>query len=141
MAEVFRDGEPVDPQKLRNLQQQITDVQAVAGSAFNLANKNSDGTTETFQFITRSDTITFENLKNGSILSEAVELGFVQGDLVITVATPRYSKPNFYKVNVSLSGPRLSPTINVSQTNVDKKTMEKLVIDYISVGKRKIELD
>lgn len=139
MAEVFRDGEPVDPQKLRSLQQQITELSATANNAFDLANRTSDGTTETFQYITRAENITFENLKNGTKYEQGIDLGFIDGDVVYTTATPRYSKPEYYNVNVSISGSRLSPTINVSQTNSGKKTMEKLSVDYISVAKRKIE--
>lgn len=140
MAEVFRDGEPVDPIKLQKLQDQITEIKATASNALDLANRTSDGTTETYQFITRAESIEFSNLKNGVKISEPIDLGFIEGDLVYTTATARYSKPEFYKVNVSISGSRLSPTINVSQTNSDKKTMEKLTVDYIAVGKRKIEL-
>ncbi len=139
MAEVFRDGEPVDPQKLRSLQQQITELSATANNAFDLANRTSDGTTETFQYITRADNITFENLKNGTKYDQGIDLGFIDGDVVYTTATARYSKPEYYNVNVSISGSRLSPTINVSQTNSGKKTMEKLSVDYISVAKRKVE--
>ncbi len=140
MAEVFRDGEPVDPIKLQKLQDQITEIKATASNALDLANRSSDGTTETYQFITRAGSIEFNNIKNGTKQSEPVDLGFIEGDLVYTTATPRYVKPEFYKVNVSISGPRLSPTINVSQTNTDKKTMEKLIVDYIAVGQRKIQI-
>lgn len=140
MAEVFRDGEPVDPIKLQSLQDQITEIKATASNALDLANRTSDGTTETYQFITRADSIEFNNLKNGVRISEPIDLGFIEGDLVYTTATPRYVKPEYYKVNVSISGPRLSPTINISQTNSDQKTMEKVIVDYISVGKRKIQL-
>lgn len=139
MAEVFRDGEPVDPDKLRKLQAQITELKATANNAFDLANRTADGTTETFQYITRADSIEFNNLKNGTKYEQGTDPGFIDGDIVYTTATPRYVRPEFYKVNVSVSGSRLAPTINVSQTNADKKTMERLVVDYISVAKRKIE--
>lgn len=139
MAEVFRDGEPVDPTKLRKLQEQITEIKATANNAFDLANRSSDGTTETYQYITRAGSVEFDNLKNGTKYEQGFDSGFIDGDVVYTTITPRYVKPDFYKVTCSVSGSRLAPTINVAQTNSEKKTMEKLVIDYISVAKRKIE--
>jgi len=139
MAEVFRDGEPVDPVKLRKLQEQITEIKATASNAFDLANRSSDGTTETFQYITRAGSVEFNNLKNGTKYEQGFDSGFIDGDIVYTTITPRYVRPDFYRVIFSVSGSRLSPTINVCQTNTDKKTMERLVVDYISVAKRKIE--
>jgi len=106
MAETFADGEPVDPQKLRNLQSQITEIKATAGAAYNLISTTANGQTTNSVFHTRSGEIDFENVKSGSVLT--LGLDFAWDSTVyknpVTVATARISDPKANEVRVGIKG-------------------------------------
>ena len=106
MAETFADGEPVDPQKLRNIQSQITEIKATAGAAYNLISTTANGQTTNSVFHTRSGEIDFENVKSGSLVN--LGLDFAWDSTVyknpVTVATAKIQDPKANEVRVSVKG-------------------------------------
>lgn len=104
MAETFADGEPVDPQKLRNLQSQITEVKATAGAAYNLISTTANGQTTSSVFHTRSGELDFENVKSGSLRTEGLD--FAWDSTVyrnpVTVATAKFKIQKQMKLELEL---------------------------------------
>lgn len=114
MAETFADGEPVDPQKLRNLQSQITEIKATAGAAYNLISTTANGQTTSSVFHTRSGSIDFENVKSGSLRTEGLD--FAWDSTVykkpVTVATAKIQDPKANEVRIGVKG-EFAPVINI----------------------------
>jgi hypothetical protein len=114
MAETFADGEPVDPQKLRNLQSQITEIKATAGAAYNLISTTANGQTTNSVFHTRSGEIDFENVKSGSLSTQGLD--FAWDSTVyknpVTVATAKISDPKTHEVRVAVKG-AFAPVVNI----------------------------
>lgn len=90
-AQVFADGEPVDPQKLRYLQNQINEVRATAGNAYNLISTTINGNLVNRTYHHRSGTVTFKNLASGKNSTPA-SCGFTwdssKYEDPVTVVTP-----------------------------------------------------
>ena len=144
MAEVFADGEPVDPQKLRNLQAQINEVRATAGNAYNLISTTVNGSTKNYTFHTRSGVAEIKNIKSGDTERE-VSCGFTwdssKYEEPVTVATIKYENPGADDIRLAIKG-EFEPKIQVYYKDGNTKTpgaLSLLRINWISSARYKVE--
>lgn len=139
MSVVFADGEPVDPYKLRKLQDQITEVTAVAGNAYNLISTTVNGNTTSSVFHSRGGTLEFDKIAKDSLNEKSC--GFSWDSTLykraFTVATPRIGNPKETIVRVSVTSGTggFSPTVHVYCS----EKREQLLVDWISVAEKIVE--
>lgn len=136
MAETFADGEPVDPQKLRNLQSQITEIKATSGAAYNLISTTANGQTTNSVFHTRSGDINFENVKSGTMLTQGLDFAWDTSVYKnpITVATAKISDPKANEVRVSVKG-AFAPIICIYYSGKpDPKSL--ITVNWISAAEK-----
>ena len=143
MVEVFADGEPVDPQKLRNLQSQINEVRATAGNAYNLISTTINGNTVNRTFHHRSGTVTFKSLASGKV-SGPVSCGFTwdssKYEDPVTVVTPVLDNPGIDTWAFSVSGdfePKIYAYYKDSATKPAAFSVIK--VNWISSASYKVE--
>ena len=142
MAEVFADGEPVDPQKLRNLQSQINEVRATAGNAYNLISTTVNGSTKNYTFHTRSGVSEIKSVKSGD--TREVSCGFTwdssKYEDPVTVATIQYDSPGSDDIRLAIKG-EFEPRILVYYKDGNSKpaALSLLRINWISSAKYKVE--
>jgi hypothetical protein len=65
-TEVFQDGEPVDPQKLRSLQNQINEISKTADSAYSLSQTTANSVTILKVMHLAAGQVKFPSLKKGA---------------------------------------------------------------------------
>ena len=95
MAEVFADGEPVDPIKLQKLQDQILAIELKANQAFSLSSRNVESGSQQYVYHTQAGVESFSNV-TGSAEPKTGQIELAWGseyDQVYTVATPRLKNP------------------------------------------------
>lgn len=142
MAETFADGEPVDPQKLRSLQEQISEIKATAGAAYNLISTTVNGQTTASVFHTRSGYLDFQNVQSGSVKSEGLDFTWdsTQYKNPITVATVKLSDPKNDEVRVAVKG-EFAPIINFYYYNATNKTkvMPLIRVNWISSAEKIVQ--
>ena len=138
-AQVFADGEPVDPIKLQALQSQITEIKEVANASFNLSSKTLDGTTSQYVYHSKSGVEEFEKVEVNKLYSQAVDVSWsADYDGHSIVATPRKTNPDKYDIRVTVTGDA-TPTIYVYYAG--KKgdpTIPVLKVNWISVARKLI---
>lgn len=143
MAEVFADGEPVDPQKLRNLQAQVNEIRATAGNAYNLISTTINGATRNFTFHHRSGVAEIKNIASGATDRE-VSCGFTwdasKYEDPVTVATIKYENPGADDIRLAIKGD-YEPRIQVYYKDGNSKPapLSSLRINWISSAKYKVE--
>lgn len=142
MAEVFADGEPVDPQKLRALQSQINEIRATAGNAYNLISTTVNGNTENFTYHHRSGMVSFKNIKSGSSIESSC--GFTwdssKYEDPVTVVTPKLDNPGNDDIRVAIKG-EYEPRIQVYYKDGGKTgaAFPLLNVNFISSAKFKVQ--
>lgn len=137
MSVVFQDGEPVDPLKLRALQDQITAISKTANDAFNLGSTLSAQQRQVV-FHTKAGVTSFEGgFTKGQVRNRVidVEWGGEYTD-VYTVATPRLQDPGKNNIRVSLSGNLRTPTVVVWSGDIFKATLN---VHWISVAVKPVD--
>jgi len=140
--QVFADGEPVDPQKLRSLQSQISEIRATAGNAYNLISTTVNGTTQNYTYHHRSGMISFKNLKSGSTVEQTC--GFTwdssKYEDPVTVITPKLENPGADDIRVAVRG-EYEPRIQVYYKDGGTQNAAKplLNVNFISSAKFKVE--
>jgi len=144
LSEVFADGEPVDPQKLRGLQQQVNEIRATAGNAYNLISTTINGATRNFTFHHRSGVVEFKNMASGAEAKPA-SCGFTwdssKYEDPVTVCTPKLDNPGANDIRVSVKGD-FSPEIQAWYKDGNAKTpapFPLLRVNWISSAKYKVE--
>jgi hypothetical protein len=143
MAEVFADGEPVDPQKLRNLQSQINEIRATAGNAYNLISTTVSGNTVNRTFHHRSGFIVMKNLASGKVTGP-VSCGFTwdssKYEEPVTVVTPILESPGTDTWSFSVSG-TFEPKIYAYYKDSASKpaAFPSITINWVSSARYKLE--
>lgn len=141
MAEVFADGEPVDPQKLRNLQSQINEIRATAGNAYNLISTTVNGATKNYTYHHVSGVAEIKGLKSGS--ENEISCGFTwdssKYEDPVTVATPKLENPGSDTIKVAIKG-EFEPRIQVyyKDGGTTGAAFPLLRINWISSAKYKV---
>lgn len=139
MAEVFADGEPVDPQKIRALQVQILEVQKQANTAFTLSSRTIDSGSQQYVYHTQAGVESFNNVK-GSAEPQTGQIELAWGsdyDQVYTVATPRLKNPKL-DIRVTFTGDIRQPTMVVYYNATSDKKIETLNVHWVSVARKLI---
>ena len=137
MVSTFADGEPVDPQKLRDLQAQISEIKAISGNAYNLISTTVNGVKQESVIHTVSGVIEIENVKSGSEGNVSTGHTWNASDYTdfVTVATPKLQSPKTDEVRVSIKGEQ-SPIVHYYFKSSTGTTKELLRINWISTAKR-----
>jgi hypothetical protein len=134
MSEVFQDGEPVDPQKLRSLQIQIDNISLKASSAYDLSKTTSEDVSVLSVMHLKAGVVEFENgLTAGFNNSETLDIGWGADYVASYVSlTPG---GNLYKYNIrySVSGVFGSQKINVWS---EKLVPGPVRFHWLSAGKK-----
>lgn len=133
---VFADGEPVDPDKLRNLQLQINDIKQQAADAYSLSQATANDITVLRVMHVQGGQIKFPNgLKKGIPNKEDVphKWGANYTASFIT-ATPRPG-PNESIISWSIGGTFDSEVLTVF---VNKDYPKPVAFNYISIGEKRI---
>jgi hypothetical protein len=145
VSDVFADGEPVDPQKLRALQQQVNEIRATAGNAYNLISTTINGSTKNFTFHHRSGFVEFKNLTSGKADGYEISCGFTwdssKYEDPVTVCTPKLNNPGANDIRVSVQG-EFEPKIQVWYKDGNTKApapFPLLRVNWISSAKYKVE--
>lgn len=139
MAEVFADGEPVDPQKIRALQDQILEVQKQANTAFTLSSRTIESGSQQYVYHTQAGVESFNNVK-GSAEPQTGQIELAWGsdyDQVYTVATPRLKNPKL-DIRVTFTGDIRQPTMVVYYNATSDKKIETLNVHWVSVARKLI---
>lgn len=139
MAEVFADGEPVDPIKLQKLQDQINEIKKVAQSAYELSSKTVDGTTVSYVYHTKAGVEKFEDVTSGKLYTSQIDLEWSSDySSVYTVATPRLKDSSYQDIRISFTGAQSQPTMVVYYLNSKNKSavIPELNVHWISVAKK-----
>lgn len=135
MAEVFQDGEPVDPLKLQKLQDQITAVSTKANQAYDLSSKTS---TEQQQVIfhVKAGVESFEGgFTAGQTRTQQIDLEWApEYTNVYTTCTLRTKSPNL-NIRATLTGDLRQPQIAVW---CEKKFDSTINVHWISVASKPI---
>lgn len=141
MTTVFADGEPVDPQKLRDLQTQITEIRSTAGSAYNLIATTINGATKNYTYHSQSNYIEFTNLSSGGAAKEK-SAGIVwdqsKYENPVTVVSPVLDTASADVINVVVkSGTDFAPFISAYYKDSAAKpaALAKLRVNIVSVAK------
>jgi len=104
----FQDGEPVDPKKLQDLQDQIEDIKLKSDQSYNLS------------------TSTANSVSKLSVMHLDYEVAYV-------VATPRLQDPKTNNIRWSLSGNKDATKLNVY---AEKTISGAINFHWISAGKK-----
>ena len=137
MAEMFQDGEPVDPLKLQRLQDQITAIAKKAQDAFDLGSR-LDSEQRQVVFHTKAGVEVFEGgLNAGQFKTSTIDLEW-SGDYtsVYTVATPRLKDPGKNNIRISFTGDSRVPTMVAWS---EKKFSSDLYVHWISVASKPVD--
>lgn len=141
VGSVFADGEPVDPIKLQNLQDQINEIKQTAQTAYELSSKTIDGTTVSYVYHTKAGVEKFENVVSGKLYTSQIDLEW-SGDYsdVYTVATPRLKDSSYHDVRVSFTGTPSQPTMVIYYLNSKNKTgsLTELNVHWVSVARKAV---
>ena len=136
MAEVFQDGEPVDPLKLQKLQDQITAVSAKASQAFDLGSR-LDSEQRQIVFHVKAGVEPFEGgFTSGQTRTQQIDVDW-SGDYtnVYTTCTVRTKSPNL-NIRATLTGDIRQPSIAVW---CEKKFESTLNVHWISVATKPVD--
>lgn len=136
MAEVFQDGEPVDPLKLQKLQDQITAISAKANQAFDLGSRLDSQQRQVIYHV-KAGVEAFEGgLAAGVIKTQQIDLEW-SGEYtdVYTTCTVRTKSPNL-NIRATLTGDTRQPTIAVWS---EKKFGSTLNVHWVSVAVKPVE--
>jgi hypothetical protein len=140
--EVFADGEPVDPQKLRSLQEQITKLEGTAGAAFNLISTTVGGSTKEIAFHCQSNVVPIKGVthtKNGTV-STGIYWDSNVYEKPATISIPMLSSANKNIYNIVVqSGSEFAPILNVywEDSSGKKAAMPETILHVISVARKK----
>lgn len=131
MSVVFQDGEPVDPLKLRKLQDQITEIGKKAQDAFNLGSR-LESNQQQVVFHVKAGVVTFEGgLKAGEVKKETIDAEWDGSYIdVYTTCTVRTKSPNL-NIRATLTDSVRQPSVAVYS---DKDFKADLNVHWISVG-------
>lgn len=141
MAEVFADGEPVDPIKLQKLQDQILEIKNIADQAFTLSNRNIESGSTQYIYSTQAGVEAFTNVKGGAT-PQTSQIDCSWGpeyDNVYTVATPRL-KNAATDVRISFTSDARQPTMVVYYNAASSKVLENLSVHWVSVARKEVKL-
>jgi hypothetical protein len=135
MTVVFEDGEPVDPQKLRDLQAQIDAIKLTANESYDLSQTTANSVTTLSVMHLRADSVSFENgLKKGP---NSIDIDLTWGpnyEALYTVATPRID-PNKMNIRWGISGADGNQKLYVwSESNQSGK----ITFHWLSAGKKRV---
>ena len=106
MSEVFADGEPVDPSKLRSLQEQIDDIRLKSEQSYNLSEQNTKDIKQLAVYHLKAGVVTFaQGLKAGLNPAIDIELNWgAEYTTAFVTASPRLKDPESNNIRWSLSG-------------------------------------
>ena len=137
MSEVFSDGEPVDPQKLRSLQEQIDAIRLKSEQSYNLSEQNVKDIKVISIMHLKAGVVTFAaGLKAGLNTAIDIELGWGDGYLAaFTTVTPRLKDPKSSNVRWSLSGDK-----NITKLHVwsEKDINTAVNFHWVSGGQKAV---
>jgi hypothetical protein len=132
----FTDGEPVDPIKLQNLQDQITSVKGIADKTFGLINTSTGQTVQTIPVVAGGREL-FKQCKAGTIYERTLVFGsvFRENEIPTVVASSRagLGKGSLEVAVIYYTG---SPTLQVRSTG--NKEPRDVYVDYIAFFARPI---
>ena len=97
MVETFADGEPVDPKKLENLQNQIDDIKLKSDESYNLSKSTAGDVSKLAVMHLRAGVVSFDNGigKGKPNLTRNIPLAWEpEYEAVFVVATPRFQDPS-----------------------------------------------
>ncbi len=137
MAEVFADGEPVDPIKLQKLQDQILAIELKANQAFSLSSRNVESGSQQYVYHTQAGVESFSNV-TGSAEPKTGQIELAWGseyDQVYTVATPRLKNPKL-DIRVTFTGDSRQPTMVVYYNAPSANKLETLNVHWVSVARK-----
>jgi hypothetical protein len=131
MSEVFADGEPVDPQKLRQMQADINAIRLQSDQTYQLTKTTADDVVALSITHTQGYRVDFENGLKPGLNTEDIILDFSGYTDVYLTATPR---GNGHKFNLqwSISGGIGSHKLNVN--NLTKETITGVKFDVVAAG-------
>lgn len=136
MPVTFQDGEPVDPIKLQNLQDQITSVKGLADKTFGLVNTSTGQTVQTIPVVTGGRE-KFTGCVAGKIYEKTLVFGsvFRENEVPTVVAASRagLAKGSLEVAVIYYTG---SPTLQVRSTG--NKEPRDVYVDYIAYFARPI---
>lgn len=137
MTVTFQDGEPVDPKKLQDLQDQIDDIKLKSDQSYNLSTSTANSVSKLSVMHLAAGVVTFENgLTGGKVNSIEIELGWgADYEVAYVVATPRLQDPKTNNIRWSLSGNRDATKLNVY---AEKTISGAINFHWISAGKKTI---
>lgn len=135
-TEVFQDGEPVDPDKLRKLQNQINDIKQTAADAYSLSQATANDITVLKVMHVAAGQVKFPTgLTKGSNNKEEIphQWGANYTSSFIT-ATPRPG-PGKIITSWSVGGPFDAEVLTVHASEDYKKAV---AFNFISIGEKRI---
>lgn len=137
MTVTFQDGEPVDPKKLQDLQDQIDDIKLKSDQSYNLSTATANSVSTLSVMHLKAGVVTFENgLTGGKVNTIEIELGWgADYEVAYVVATPRLQDPKTNNIRWSLSGNKDATKLNVY---AEKTVGNAVNFHWVSAGKKTI---
>lgn len=137
MTVTFQDGEPVDPKKLQDLQDQIDDIKLKSDQSYDLSTATANSVSTLSVMHLKAGVVTFENgLTGGKVNTIEIELGWgADYEVAYVVATPRLQDPKTNNIRWSLSGNKDSTKLNVY---AEKTVGGGVNFHWVSAGKKTI---
>ena len=137
MTVTFQDGEPVDPKKLQDLQDQIDDIKLKSDQSYDLSTATANSVSTLSVMHLKAGVVTFENgLTGGKVNTIEIELGWgADYEVAYVVATPRLQDPKTNNIRWSLSGNKDATKLNVY---AEKTVGGAVNFHWVSAGKKTI---
>lgn len=138
MTVTFQDGEPVDPKKLQDLQNQIDAIQLQTNETYNLSETTANNVKRLSIFHIASGEIEFANgLVGGKVTPLPIDLGWDNSyEVAYVVATPRGNDPKKNNLRWSISGSGTGTT--VLNVYAEKTITGSVKFHWISAGKKNL---
>jgi hypothetical protein len=132
MSETFADGEPVDPQKLRKMQVDISNLLSTANDAYSLSKATAKDVNVLNITHIKALRIDFENGLNPGYNEEKIIVDFNGYTDVFITASPRGGATHRHDITWSVSGVIGNFTLHV--TNNTKQKITGVKFDIIAAG-------
>jgi hypothetical protein len=140
MGETFADGEPVDPKKLENLQNQIDAIKMRSDESYDLSKATAGDVSKLAVMHLRAGFVSFDNgIGKGKSNSRNIPLAWEpEYEAVFVVATPRFQDPSKNDLRYSITGTGTSGGTTTLHVYSSTGIAGKVEFHWLSAGRKPV---